>query len=235
MVERLLLWDVDGTLVRTGDVGAEVFHTAIEKVLGAEPAERISMSGKTDPQIVLEYLEEMGVVATDDVVDAILGHLATDLAVAASAGEIRRRGWACPGVAELLEEVAGDNRVVSTLLTGNIYPNAIVKVAAFGLDQWLRTDMGAYGSDDRDRDRLVPIALARLAEVEGARVDPSDVWVIGDTPRDYQCATVAGARCLLVGTGRYPVEELDRIGAEAVLDDLADTASALKLLTGDLG
>jgi phosphoglycolate phosphatase-like HAD superfamily hydrolase len=131
----------------------------------------------------------------------------------------------------VLALLAGDHRVVSTLLTGNIAANAAVKVAAFGLDQWLDLSLGAYGSDEADRNLLVPVALRRLASVRGVCLDPSDSWVIGDTPRDLECARVAGARCLLVATGRYSMKQLAALGADAVLADLADAPAVANLLT----
>ena len=124
--------------------------------------------------------------------------------------------------------------MVSTLLTGNIYPNAAAKVGAFGLDRWLDLDVGAYGSDHHDRDELVSVSIGRVEAEHGVRVDPDDVWVIGDTPRDLGCARAAGSRCLLVATGRYGSDELAALGPEAVLDDLSDTTGVLKLLLGDL-
>lgn len=230
MLRRLFLWDVDGTLIRAGDIGAAVFDTAIEAVLCRRPPVRIRMSGKTDPEIVGEYLDLMGVPQSDALVAGVLDQAARHLAEAAAGGIFAREGYACPGVGELLEAVAGEVGVLSTLLTGNILPNAVTKVSAFGLDRWLRIELGAYGSDDRDRNRLVPIAVGRVEQQLRVRVEPADIWVIGDTPRDFECATAAGARCLLVGTGRFTAEELAPLGADAVLDDLADTKSVLKLL-----
>lgn len=234
MIRRLLLWDVDGTLVRAGDLGAAVFDVALESVLGVRPSGRVKMSGKTDPQIVGEYLEQMGVPETEDLVESILRGIEGHLAAAAAAGELAAGGHALPGVAAVLEAVAGDGRVLSTLLTGNVAPNALVKVAAFGLDRWLDLEVGAYGSDESDRNMLVPVAMARVERARRVRLEPSDVWVIGDTPRDLDCARVSGVRCLLVATGRYGFDELDALGADAVLPDLSDVSGVVKLLTGDL-
>src|ERR1700722_1255466 len=150
------------------------------------------MSGKTDPQIVLEYLEQMGVEETEELVDAILRGIELELAAASAGGALAAGGSALPGVGKLLEILAGDNRVLSTLVTGNVAPNAVLKVAAFGLDHWLDLEVGAYGSDDADRNRLVPIAVTRVASARGVQLDPVDVWVIGDTPRDFECARAAG-------------------------------------------
>ncbi len=234
MIRRLLLWDVDGTLVRAGELGAAVFDSALEMVLGMKPTSRVRMSGKTDPQIVQEYLEQMGVEETDERVDAILRGIEVQLAAASADGELAAGGSALPGVGAALRILAADDRVLSTLVTGNVAPNAFLKVAAFGLDQWLDLEVGAYGSDDADRNRLVPIAVTRVASARGVLLDPTDVWVIGDTPRDLECARAAGSRCLLVGTGRYSSEELAPLGADAVFDDLSNVDAVVNLLAGDL-
>jgi phosphoglycolate phosphatase len=234
VIRRLLLWDVDGTLVRAGDLGAAVFDVALEAVLGRRPTERPRMSGKTDPQIVGEYLAQMGFEESDDTVQAVLRSAEGHLAAAAATGELAAGGAACQGAAEVLAQLAQDPRVVSTLLTGNVAPNALVKVAAFGLDPWFDYAIGAYGSDAADRNLLVGIALGRLADVRGVHLAPEEAWVIGDTPRDHECARVAGARCLLVATGRFGVEELSALGPDAVVEDLSDASAVVKVLTGDL-
>jgi phosphoglycolate phosphatase-like HAD superfamily hydrolase len=234
VIRRLLLWDVDGTLVRAGDLGAAVFDLALEDVLGRRLTFRVGMSGKTDPEIVREYLAEMEVPGTHDRVEAILRAAEEHLAAAAAAGELAAGGTACPGAGEVLALLACDPRVVSTLLTGNIAANALIKVAAFGLDRWLDLDIGAYGSDEADRKLLGPVALGRLAARRGVRLTGPDVWVIGDTPRDLECARAVGARCLLVATGRYGLGELATLGADAVLQDLCDASAVVKLLAGDL-
>lgn len=229
MIRRLVLWDVDGTLLRAGDIGAAVFDDALESVLGRRPPERIRMSGKTDPLIVREYLALMGVEATADLVSEILERVVAHLADAAEAG-VLNGGSACPGVTEVLGGLAAADGVVQTLLTGNVYANAVVKVSAYGLDRWLDLDVGAYGSDSEDRNRLVPIALHRLEQAKGERLAPSEVWVVGDTPRDLACARAAGARCLLVATGRHGYSELAGLGADAVVESLADWSAAVELL-----
>jgi phosphoglycolate phosphatase len=213
-----------------------VFDVALEQVVGVRPEAgvrtRVKMSGKTDPQIVREYLLDMGIEETPGLVDTVLWRIEVALAAAAADGRLASDGAACPGAAAILAELAEHPRVLSTVVTGNIYPNALLKVAAFGLDQWLDLIVGAYGSDEHDRNLLVPIALARVAEQRGRVVDRDRVWVIGDTPRDLDCARAAGVRCLLVGSGRYPIDSLDGMGADAVLEDLCDTEAVVKLLTG---
>jgi phosphoglycolate phosphatase-like HAD superfamily hydrolase len=231
VVATLVLWDIDGTLVRAGDVGAAVFDDALEEVLGRRPPERVRMSGKTDPQIVGEYLAMLGLPDTPAIVDDVCEALARCLAAAAD--RLVGEGHACLGAEAALMGLADAGGVVSTAVTGNIEPNAQVKLAAYGLDRWLDLGVGAYGSDARDRDHLVPIAVGRVQERYGGDVDRSRTWVVGDTPRDLACARAGGVRCLLVGTGRTPAAELRHLGADAVLDDLVDTAAVLDiLLTG---
>jgi phosphoglycolate phosphatase-like HAD superfamily hydrolase len=231
MVCRLVLWDVDGTLLRAGDIGASVFDDAVEEVLGRRPPERVRMSGKTDPLIVREYLAMMGVEETPELMDAILRRLVENLAAASERG-VLQEGSACPGAAEVLGLLDAAGGVVQTLLTGNLYANAVVKVTAYGLDKWLDLDVGAYGSDSEDRNRLVPVALGRLEQARGVRLAPSGVWVIGDTPRDLACARAAGARAMLVATGRYTFSELSGLGADAVFEDLTDFEAVVHTITG---
>jgi phosphoglycolate phosphatase len=230
VIDRLLLWDIDGTLVRAGHLGAAAFDRAVGDVTGRPIQSRPPMSGKTDPQIVREYLVLLGLPEEDDTVAQVLRRLAS--ALAETAHQLPHTGDATPGSEAILQRMANDPKVVSSVLTGNIAPNAVVKLAAFGLDRWLDLEVGAYGSDDADRLVLVPIAMRRAAEARAARLEPDQVWVIGDTPRDLACARAAGARCLLVGTGKMPTDELITLGADVVLDDLSDTETVAKVLTG---
>jgi len=230
-IERLVLFDIDGTLVRAGDVGAAVFDRAIQAVLGQAPALRVIMSGKTDPQIVREYLSVMDAQDPDHL-PRVLRRLQHELASAA--GQIAREGSPCPGAEELLAALAKDDRLHLSVLTGNIAPNAAVKLGAFGLQEWLDLETGAYGSDNEDRTALVPVAIERLASLRGAHVAPESTWVVGDTPRDFECARAGGAHCLLVATGRHSTAELGKLGADAVFADLTDTDAVAGVLTAGL-
>lgn len=229
MGRRLVLWDIDGTLVRAGDVAAAVFDQAVGDALGyAVSIERPIMSGKTDPQICLEYLSALEVADASGHLPVVLANLERRLAAAEHL--IAADGALCPGVVEVLSALDAHPSVSQTVLTGNIAPNALVKLRAFGLDGWLDLEVGAYGSDSSDRNALVAVARSRLAERRGIEVEPDEVWVVGDTPRDLECARTGGAHCVLVGTGRTPAEQLEGLGADAVLGDLSDTAEVLELL-----
>lgn len=230
-VHRLILWDIDGTLVHAGPAAREAFDLAVAAVLRREvPDHGISMSGKTDPQIALEV---MAALAVDDEeagrhLPAVLEGLTRELDAAADT--IRQRGRVHPGVEELLRRLDERPGVVQSVLTGNLAANAALKVAAFGLERWLDMEIGAYGSDDQDRTRLVPIAIGKATRRYGHAFTPEEVWIIGDTPRDLACARAGGARCLLVGTGRYPFDELVNEDPDAVLPDLSEVGQVEKLL-----
>ena len=225
---RLVLWDVDGTLLRAGEVASAAFTRAVEAIVGRPLRHRVRMSGKTDPQIVGELLAEAGVPDPERHVTAILARLQDELRGAGPV--IAVRGEVLPGVRELLPALHADPRFLQTLLTGNLAPNARVKVGAFGLERWLDLEVGAYGSDDGDRRRLVPVALERVARLRGRRFEPAEVWVVGDSDNDLACARAAGARCLLVSTGRATREELLPLGADATLDDLSDVPGVIAFL-----
>lgn len=228
MIHRLVLWDIDGTLVHGGSTGPAAFDVAIHKVVGRRPERPVRMSGKTDPQIVSEYLDDMGV--TDDCLDDVIREL--ELAMAESADQLASEGRALVGVAAALEAVSNQPGVVSSILTGNILPNAELKLAAFGLEQWLDLSVGAYGSDHADRRELVAIAIGRFIKRYGVSLQSEAVWIVGDTPRDLECARHAGARCLLVASGRFTRDELAGLHPDALLDDLSDTQRVMSLLTG---
>ena len=239
-----MLWDIDGTLIRAGQVGADIFATAVEHVVGRHPGQHgVTMGGKTDPQIALEILAGMGIDAREGAahLPLVLGRLEAELAGAIDL--MLEKGRLLPGVPEVLARLqalpaetpnaanpADSSDFVQSVLTGNTAANAITKLAAFGLDQWLDLEIGAYGSDNSDRRALVPVAIARAAARRGWVVAPHDVWVVGDTPHDLACARAGGTRCLLVGTGMTPIAELRDIGADAVLDDLSDIDAVFSLL-----
>jgi phosphoglycolate phosphatase-like HAD superfamily hydrolase len=232
MVERrLILWDIDGTMLSLGPAAGIAFDLAVERVVGRDPSGHdVSMGGKTDPQIALEILATMALSDGEarhhlpDVLEALERELE------AAVDEVRRTGRVLPGARELIERLGNEPGVLQTLLTGNLAANARLKLGAFGLDRLLDLKVAATGSDHADRDRLVPVALEKAERVRGLRFAPEETWIIGDTPRDLACARAAGARCLLVSTGRVPIEELEGLGADAVMTDLTDTDRTLAVL-----
>ena len=229
-MRRLILWDIDGTIITSRGVGRRVMEEAAAAVAGLAEVPQIVMSGKTDPQILREIFTAAELAA--DHIDALLPEamVAAEAALAAAEEELRANGSVLPGVEELLERLDATDGVRQTLLTGNLTANAAVKVGAFGLTHLFDAEIGAYGTDHADRLELVPIALERAQRFRGEVYAPDEVWVIGDTPNDLACARAGGVRCLLVGTGGQ--EGLEALGADAVLADLSDVDRALAVLTG---
>jgi phosphoglycolate phosphatase len=223
---KLVLWDVDFTLVDTTGQGRKAFDQAFEAVVGHPPGDMVPFAGYTDHQIAVAMLEKVG---HDDQagVPRMLEELGT--ALAARADEIRSTGRALPGAREALEALAGREGVVSSLLTGNIEANAALKLAAFGLDSLVDLEVGGYGSDPHEsRGDLVAVARERAAEKYGAEV--VDTVLVGDTPRDISAAREGGARAVAVATGPYDVDALRKAGADQVLEDLRDTPRVLAAL-----
>ena len=222
---------MDGTLVDTAGLTGEAFDVAVAHVLGRHPGPHdVAMSGKTDPLIVAEILAFAGVdeEEAERHVPSVIDRLEAELASGAEA--MVRKGRVLPGVEAALQRLHGHPAVVQSVLTGNTVANATVKLRTFGLDRWLDLAVGAFGSDNRDRDLLVPLALDRVRRLRGHAMAPEAVWVVGDTPRDLACARAGGARCVLVATGRFSLEELRGTGADRVMADLSCTDDLVELL-----
>ncbi|HAW10514.1 MAG TPA: hydrolase [Chloroflexi bacterium] len=229
---RLILWDVDGTLVSCGPSGREALEAGARLAGRLDAVPHLPMGGKTDPQIIGEMLLAAGVARAD--IDALVpvALAEAERALAGWRERMGREGHVHPGVRRLLDELAGRDGVRQTLLTGNLAVNAAVKVGAFGLDGFFDLPIGAYGDDHEERERLVPVALRRAGELRGEAYLPEQVWVIGDTARDLACARAGGVRCLIVGTGHDGFGAVRDLEADAVMEDLGDTARVLKVLLG---
>jgi phosphoglycolate phosphatase-like HAD superfamily hydrolase len=228
-VTRLILWDVDGTLTHCGTVATDVFRLATEEIVGMPPSSSITFAGKTDRQIAEEFLALVG--STDEGhVEQILDHIERSLA--ARSHEIVTYGSLCAGAREAIEAFATIAGVTQTVLTGNIAANARVKLAAFGIDDLLDLDVGAYGREHNDRRQLLPLAWRLQRDQRGRTFSPEETWIVGDTPRDLDCARSGGAHCMLVGSGKYSARELEGLGADAVVEDLSNTAAIISIITG---
>lgn len=233
MADRLIMWDVDGTLVSCGMAGRRALEFAACAAAGLDAVPRVTMSGRTDPQIMAEMLTLAG-LASHDVARLLPTALAeAERTLAGLEGWLKQDGVVHPGVPELLDRLADTSGVRQTVVSGNVAANARLKVSAFGLESALDFDVGAYGTDHADRDCLVPISLGRVRDLRGETYPPEQVWVVGDTRHDLSCARVAGVRCLIVGTGRDGFELVSDLDADAVVEDLADTDRIVKILLAD--
>ena len=230
-MRRLLLWDIDGTLIHGGGVGGRAIYDAAKAIADLVEVPRVNMHGKTDPQILREIFEAAEVhesLLDGHVSDAVR---AAEANLAAAEAELRAKGGVHPGVRKVLERLDAIDGIRQTLLTGNIVANSAIKLAAFDLTPLFDHEVGAYGTDHADRLELVPIALERVARLRGERYEPDEVWVIGDTPADLACARAGGVRCLLVGTGQPGWDGVRDLGADHALPDLSDVDHVVEVLS----
>ncbi len=230
----VVLWDIDGTLLRAGRIAGTVFAAAVESMFGVAADDHgVTYGGKTDPQIAREILAALSI---DHDAEVHLPQLmeALERGLADGQREMRESGMVLPGVERVLAHLHDHPDIVQSVLTGNTRANAVLKLETFTLDRWIDLEVGAYGSDDADRNRLVPLALARVAERYG-EADKDRTWVVGDTPFDAACARAGGVRCLLVATGHASRAELEAADADLVVDDLRNTDGIVALLAGPPG
>lgn len=233
-MRRLVLWDIDGTLVQAGEVGRDIFTEAFQAVMGRDAdgvaASMLVMAGRTDPEIALELLAAHQVAEGETHLAAFSEALVA--ALAAKAAVIRERGRALPGARDVLVALGREPGVVQSLLTGNVEPNALLKLASFGLDGYLDFEVGGFGSDHRHRPSLVDVARGKADRKYGTAFDAAATVLVGDTPLDVAAGRAGGARVVAVATGPYGVEELEATGADAVLPDLRDTGRTLAAILG---
>ena len=229
---RLVLWDVDHTLLDAGGAGVALLRKAFTELFGCPFPATPPMAGRTDRAIELEILTRAGLADPAAQLPAFQ-RLAAGLAP--EFGElVRSGGRVLPGAAEALAAVAaladGSTGPVQSVLTGNLRAIARVKLAALGLDRFLDLQVGAYGDDHEVRADLVPLARASAAAAYRADFGGDATVLIGDTPLDVEAARLTGARSVGVASGGFTVAELAAAGADVVLPSLADTPAVLAAL-----
>lgn len=216
---RLILFDIDGTLLTCGPQVRPIFASALLDVFGtAGDLDGYDFSGKTDPTIVVE-LATSGGVPREQAIERI-GQVREIYRERLAARLEPERMTLLPGVVERLEQLAADPTVELALLTGNWEPCARTKLAPFDLNRFF--PFGAFGCDAIDRRDLPPFALARAEKHLGRRFASEDTLVVGDSIHDVACAKAHGIPCLAVATGRTTAEELHAAGAERVVADLTE-------------
>jgi phosphoglycolate phosphatase len=227
---KLVLFDIDGTLLLSDGAGRRAIHRALREVFGSTGPADYFFDGKTDPQIVRELMRIAGHgdAHIDAQMDTLFARYIECLHEELGAPG-HRRPYTLPGVPELLDVLESNADVVLGLLTGNLELGAKAKLEAVGLDP-RRFRIGAYGSDHEQRPELPAIALARTKRQLGIDVAGSAIVVIGDTPADLTCGKSLGAGAIGVATGRYSVEELSRHGPLAVFRDLSDTDAVTRVI-----
>ena len=219
---KLLLFDIDGTLLRAHGAGLKAMAAAGRAVLGETfSLDGVDFAGNLDPLIFRTAAEQSGLSH-----DAARHAQFRDLYVRLLEQELTTeepRIERLPGVRELFDELLEDAHSVLGLLTGNYRASAHAKLRHAGIvPDWFC--VGAFGDAAPTRPELVPVAMAQCPPASRAALNPRDVLVIGDTPRDVQCAKVNGCRALAVATGSYSASELDAEGADWVIEDLTQAS-----------
>ncbi len=225
---KLILLDVDMTLISTRGAGIASLNAAMHELYGLERGfEGIEFAGRTDWMITEDGLAANGLQATGERVSAVRGAYIRNLARNLS------EGWPAaplPGVTGLLDLLEGRDDACFGLLTGNWKEGAFLKLAACGIDRCF--SFGAFAECGRRRGELVPLAVGLAERMAGESFQKNDVWVVGDTPHDVACGIEWGFRTLAVATGPYGEVALEASGAEVVMRDLADTALVGRILLG---
>lgn len=225
---RLVLFDVDGTLVTARGAGRAAFARALGAVFGTAGAvETYDFRGKTDPRIVFDLMADAGFdeAAIRARLEAFFASYVRELETLLVDGA---RVTVLPGVVDLVRRLSAREDAMVGLLTGNIEAGARIKLRPTGLLSLFR--VGAYGSDDLDRRRLPAIACARARALVGHEFPFERVTIIGDTPLDVDCARACGALAVAVATGFHPAEELAACGPDLLFADLADVERVLSAL-----
>jgi phosphoglycolate phosphatase-like HAD superfamily hydrolase len=223
---KLVLFDIDGTLISTGAAGADAMRDVFAELCGVPDGfAGIEMSGKTDTAILREALikhqKDEVAVPVDVFHERYISRLRLTLQ------EAHRPRRLMPGFPHLLESLAGQSDLVLGLLTGNVAMGAQLKLESFHIWHYFR--LGAYGSDHHDRNVLVPIAQQRAHALLGQTIPAQQTFVIGDTPRDIACAHAHGAHAIAVATGNYSVAELRRYNPEHCFEDLGDVPAIMRI------
>jgi phosphoglycolate phosphatase-like HAD superfamily hydrolase len=223
---KLVLFDIDGTILLTDGAGKRAIHRALREVFGSTGPDDHQFGGKTDPQIVRELMRLEG--HEDPHIDTHMPRLLAKYVayleeeLAATAANVETM----PGIHALLDALDRRDDAIVGLLTGNLVDGAKAKLASAGI-AFDRFKVGAFGSDHEARGALPAVAQRRTSDELGVDIHGSDVVVIGDTPADIHCGQSIGARAIAVATGFYTAEALREHRPAAVFEDLSDTAAVI--------
>ena len=226
---KLVLFDIDGTLLSSEGMGRASMQRALDEVFGSPGNPAYRYDGKTDRQIVREVMRMEG--HSDEHIDSRMEKLmelyVEGLRAGAKSGKFNVQPLA--GVPEILDALEAREDVVLGLLTGNIAPGARIKLRAAGIDP-NRFRVNAFGSDHEHRPELPAIAQRRANETLGLKFAGEKLVVIGDTPADIECGRSLGARAIGVASGHYSVKQLLAHKPYAALRSLADTKKVLETI-----
>ena len=223
--KRLLLFDIDGTLIHSGGAGIQALKLALKERFGiADDLRDIEIAGVTDSGIVISILNKHKIPATNENVTSFLDSYVHFLSLELP----RRQGKLLPGVLELLEKLKSRKHLIIALLTGNLSRGAQLKLDHYGV--WHFFEFGAFADDHHDRNRLGPFARARAKEKHGREFSAAEIDVIGDTPRDIACGKALGARTIAVATGMWTREQLAEHRPDFLIEDLSNVDRVIDTL-----
>jgi phosphoglycolate phosphatase len=218
---RILLFDIDGTLIDTGGAGGKAFLEAFGDEFGVDAPKPVPMSGRTDFGILSQLLEENGIPAAPDALNRL-----RRLYVDKLRGRLpKSTGRVLPGVVELLEQLKERDQFQLGLLTGNLPESAKMKLEHFALDHHF--DWGIFGDQHPERGALGRYAMTPLRERFGHSVEQHELVVIGDTPLDVLCAREIGCRVLCVATGVYDIQALQAHAPVHLVENMSDTQAII--------
>lgn len=228
MLERLVLFDVDMTLLWTRGAGIRAIRKALESIAGkADGFRNVEFAGRTDLLISRDGLVCSGLEPSSENVTLIRNNYLRFLALELSSQSCEASPL--PGVPELLENLKKEPLCSLGLLTGNWREGAWLKLSRCDLDGYF--SFGSFAEDGNERIELVPPVLEKAAFMTGVEFEPDCIWVVGDTPHDIMCGSHYGYRSVGVATGPYSKEALEESGATAVFDDLSDTDAFIRLIS----
>jgi len=222
---RLLLFDIDGTLILGGGAGEGALFQAMQDCFGLTGGfDRINMAGATDKAIAMELLSANELEPSPENIAKLLDRYLEVLEEKLP----QQGGILLPGIVELLEDLTHRADCVLGLLTGNIRKGAEIKLQHFGV--WHFFSFGAFADDHHDRNQLGDYAKARALEHHGEEFPPERIYVIGDTPKDIACGKAFGARTVAIATGKYPLQELAAHQPDFLFADLSQPAKVIEAL-----
>lgn len=230
-VQRIVLWDIDHTLIDTRGVGRELSAQAFERTTGMPMRQQAKIDGITEAVIFRETAKLHGLTTTRADFETFARAL-TDAHIARSA-ELRSTGTALPGAAAVLDRLAEIPGVIQTVVSGNVRPVAEIKLDVFGLGRHIDWDYGAYGEDADERPDLVRLALRRAGNLLGRQVTPEEAVLLGDTPADVTAALDVGVPLIAVASGRATAAQLWEAGASRVIPDLRDAELITAMVTAE--
>ena len=238
-IRKLVLFDIDGTLVLTGGAGIRAMNRACAELVGHDQAlANIPVAGRTDRIILSDVVRAAGHRLDDGLLeqlrDSYILHLREEIERPGRTQNFEALGArggikaVMPGIPELLSALEPRDDLFLGLLTGNFEAGARIKLEHFGLWHYFRC--GAFGDDSADRNDLVPFAVRRAQACGAPRLAAEHILVVGDTPHDIACARAVGAVPVAVATGGFTADQLREHGAEIVFQDLSRTEEFLQLV-----